>query len=192
MARPKLIINPLQGKRVKTVCEREKITQIELSKKTYISQQLISKIVNGRAHLTQTTAELICKAFPQYRVEWLMGMDDFVTKEELAAFYFDKSWEEESAEESFISSFFSLAGLCYMPNPPQEVIEGINMNSDNEIASLCDSSWRSRSDSCKITRSGITVAQCSLEDIDRLKEDVTTFSLAWINRLCEKGRVDNG
>jgi hypothetical protein len=46
--------------------------------------------------------------------------------------------------------------------------------------------------SCNITNTKNVIAQCSLEDKNQLKNDIEDFARAWINRLCEKGKVNNG
>lgn len=58
------------------------IKQNQLAKDTCISQQAISAMVQKKANVTETTAETIIKKFPQYRIEWLMGYDDYKTEED--------------------------------------------------------------------------------------------------------------
>ena len=84
MPHPTTIINPEWAKRLKTLCNECKLTQTELSEKIYLSQQTISKIMNGRARLTQETAQKIVEVFPKYRAEWLLGIDNVPTRFEQA------------------------------------------------------------------------------------------------------------
>lgn len=77
MSRSRRGINPLWAERLKTILKEQKITQGELSVRIFLSQQQISKIKTGKAALTPAVAESICKEFPQYRVDWLLGYDDF-------------------------------------------------------------------------------------------------------------------
>ena len=77
MARKPVKINPIRGKRLKLLIEEQGITQSELKDRIFISQQTISKIINGKANLTETTARIIADAFPgsEYTFEKLMGYD---------------------------------------------------------------------------------------------------------------------
>lgn len=77
MARLPVKINHERGKRLKELCEKKGITQNELAKEIHISQQTISKIVNGKANLTEYTAQLITAAYPdsEYTFEKLMAFD---------------------------------------------------------------------------------------------------------------------
>ena len=80
MARPAVKVKALCGKRLKQLIGEQKITQNELSKMIFISPQTISKIVNGTASLTEPVAWSIIDKFPEYRIEWLLGIDDFPTE----------------------------------------------------------------------------------------------------------------
>ena len=81
MARPKVEINPICGKRLKQICREQGITQFQLSQMINLSQQGISAIVNGHASLTGEMANRVIEKFPQYRIEWLLGHDDIPTEE---------------------------------------------------------------------------------------------------------------
>ena len=80
MARPKVNINPIRGLRLKQLCEEKDIKQYELSEIIHISQQAISKMMNGTATVTEDTVNLVTAAFPEYRKQWLLGLDDFKTE----------------------------------------------------------------------------------------------------------------
>lgn len=83
MPHPKTDINPLWGKRLKQLCEENKLSQAELAERIPISQQTISKIINGKAALTLQTAQRIVDLFPQWRIEYLTGRDGFKTLDDL-------------------------------------------------------------------------------------------------------------
>ena len=80
MSKRKTEINPIRADRVKELIQREKITQKGLAKLIHQTPQNINRICNKQNALTEDTAKEIIKAFPQYRYEWLMGIDDFMTK----------------------------------------------------------------------------------------------------------------
>lgn len=79
MPRPKVNINPKCGKNLKKLCDDENISQAGLAEMIFVSQQTISKIINGKATLTEQTARAITEKFPKYRMEWLLGYDSFET-----------------------------------------------------------------------------------------------------------------
>ena len=74
MARPEIKINAESGKRLKMLLNQTGTTQIELAKKIHMSQQTISKIINGHANLTLDNATRIAAAFPDKCTKfWLLG-----------------------------------------------------------------------------------------------------------------------
>ena len=84
MGRKKTEINPIRAERVKKLIEREKrinpkFSQTELAGRINMTQQNISRIINQKTALTEETARDIVKAFPKYRIEWLLGYDDDMT-----------------------------------------------------------------------------------------------------------------
>ena len=84
MSRKKTEINPKRAENVKKLIEAEKITQTELADRIHMTQQNISRIVQMKQPLTEETAQDIISAFPEkgYRIEWLLGYDDFPTESE--------------------------------------------------------------------------------------------------------------
>ena len=84
MSRTKTEINPKRAENVKKLIEAEKITQTELADRIHMTQQNISRIVQMKQPLTEETARLIIEAFPEYRIEWLLGYDDSMTHYEWA------------------------------------------------------------------------------------------------------------
>lgn len=79
MSRPKTEINPIRAERIKTLIQREHITQQQLADRIYQSQQNLSRIMTLKSALTEETARAIVTAFPEYRLEWLLGYDDNMT-----------------------------------------------------------------------------------------------------------------
>ena len=89
MSRKKTEINPIRAERVKTIIEREKkldksFTQKTFAERIFQTQQNISRIINMDNALTEETAQDIIRAFPDYRIEWLLGYDDLMTHDDWA------------------------------------------------------------------------------------------------------------
>lgn len=84
MSRKKTEINPIRAERVKKLIEREKISQVDFASRIFQTQQNVSRILNLKTALTEETARDIVTAFPEYRIEWLLGYDDSMTYYEWA------------------------------------------------------------------------------------------------------------
>lgn len=84
MSRKKTEINPIRAERVKKLIEREGISQIDFANRIFQTQQNVSRIINLKTALTEETAQDIVSAFPEYRIEWLLGYDDSMTDYEWA------------------------------------------------------------------------------------------------------------
>lgn len=80
MSKTKTEINPIRAERLKVLIDREKLTQQEFAGKLFQSQQNISRIINLKTPLTESTAQDIIKLFPEYRLSWLLGIDDYMTE----------------------------------------------------------------------------------------------------------------
>lgn len=86
MPRPPKEKNPKRILRLKQVLTDQNITQAELARRIPISQQVMSRMVNGEATITENTVRGIVRAFPEYRFEYLMGYDDMPTEEYVQSF----------------------------------------------------------------------------------------------------------
>ena len=84
MSRKKTEINPIRAERVKQLIEREGISQIDFANRIFQTQQNVSRIINLKTALAEETARDIVTAFPEYRIEWLLGYDDSMTDYEWA------------------------------------------------------------------------------------------------------------
>lgn len=71
-------INPIRAERLKTLIEREGITRKEFANRISQAHETVSRILNQKQPLTEGTAQDIIKAFPEYRIEWLLGYEKFV------------------------------------------------------------------------------------------------------------------
>ena len=87
--RPKKQVNQLSSKRLGILLDelkkRDGIRQIDFAERIHMAQQNVSRLRNGRVNLSAEHAKSIAAAFPEYRVEWLLGLDDFKTEEEYEA-----------------------------------------------------------------------------------------------------------
>lgn len=111
MSRKKTEINPLRAERVKKIIELEKISQKDFADRTFQTQQNVSRIVKQHIGLTEEKAQDIVKAFPKYRIEWLLGYDDYMTfADYLTGVIRDTNREAELLHTGFFS-FAQLSGF---------------------------------------------------------------------------------
>lgn len=83
--RPKKQVNKEAIKRLSIILDELKesngITQTDFGNAIYVQQQTVSKLKTGETDMSIEYAKLIAEAFPQYRAEWILGLDDFKTPE---------------------------------------------------------------------------------------------------------------
>lgn len=111
MSRKKTEINPIRAERVKKLIEREKISQVDFASRIFQTQQNVSRILNLKTALTEETARLIIEAFPEYRIEWLLGYDDSMTNAEKFLNTIQKANEEGLLLHKGFFSFAQLSGF---------------------------------------------------------------------------------
>lgn len=144
MSRPKVEINDLRCKRLKEIIESERVKQNQLSKETGISQQAISTMVQGKANVTETTAEIIVKRFPQYSIEWLLGFSDYKNSTEKYSAVISQAQHEGDLFLTGLSAFAQLAHYQIMATSPMQksgtVEDTLNMLMDGYTISHDDAS----------------------------------------------------
>lgn len=67
---------------IKTILRLENLKQAGLARAINMTPENLNRIIKMRVRLTEATAETICVYFPKYRIEWLLGYDDYMTEEE--------------------------------------------------------------------------------------------------------------
>ena len=83
LPRKKVEINQIRGERLRELMESHNLTNEELARLTNYSNGHISYMKNGARNITEDAARtFIEKAFPEIRIEWLMGYDNFRTEQE--------------------------------------------------------------------------------------------------------------
>lgn len=118
MSKKKKEINPIRAERLKKLIEREGIRQIELARLINRTQQNISKVINLKAALTEDNAQFIISAFPEYRIEWLLGYDDVMLKTDYFAKTLKKAQGESEIMERALFGLAALSGFAINPTNP--------------------------------------------------------------------------
>lgn len=83
MGRKRTKINAIRGERLKALLEEKGIDQKVFAGKIGYTAEHISYIINGKRNLTQDAAEAIVKMFPDTRIGWLLGYEDFKTNSDV-------------------------------------------------------------------------------------------------------------
>ena len=134
MPRPRVAINPKHSGILVEVLRREQISQAELSRRIHISQQTITDIRQGRANITQSTAEEIVKVFPQYSLNWLLGLSEFPTEEEQIADAIMTVMHRLGKEEDATEQLNAVLG--YHADLPRDPTEDDNIRSSKKTVTF--------------------------------------------------------
>ena len=111
MPRKQTEINPIRGKRLRSLLEKYGMEQQELANKLGYTKEHISYIINGKRNLTQEAAETIVKIFPETRIGWLLGYEEHETNDDIIL---EVANEFVDVEEAIIKLFrFSAKLLGY-------------------------------------------------------------------------------
>ena len=161
MSRKRAIINPVCGNRLKTLCDKENTSQKDLAARIHISPQTISKIVSGKCNLTKENAKLVVDLFGnKYRLEWLLGLDDYMTIADLNRSIIMQSYSTAELLAQGFQSFATLSG--YTITPPNF--------SNNNAEMIVNEIKRGY----KINKEDKTIS-ISLEDMNKLQNDICDY-----------------
>lgn len=123
MAKIKQEINPKCADRLKELCKRFNTTQTAISEATFISQNTLSKIAQGKAPMTYNVACAIASKFPSVHVEWLMGNDDYMTDEEEGICIASSVVVESMSRTKAVRSLLHLSGYDFGNTNPRSPAE---------------------------------------------------------------------
>ena len=130
MSKRKTEIKAIRAKRLKELIDAEGLTQTAFAKKVNYSQQLISDVINMKTALTEATAQDISSAFPEYSVQWLMGLSDHKNDADAFRDSINKMNEEGDLLNSAFVSLAALNGyrvnrLGYQGQSAEEVVTSL-------------------------------------------------------------------
>lgn len=77
MSKKKTAINPICAKRLNLIIDSSGMSKKDFADKVGITPNQIAYIVNLKRPLTIETAQMIVTAFPEYRLDWLLGKSEF-------------------------------------------------------------------------------------------------------------------
>lgn len=206
MSRKRVEVNPIRGKRLKMLLTENGIDQQELADKIGYTKEHISYIINGRRNLTEEAAQAVVKQFPDTRIEWLMGYDDFKTQLQSSLFPAVKSLISTKNRERALKKMLSVYGLSFEFDPKEpphsfEALENTKIEDmdkiPEDVLSQGISDFMEREDNqpdyilkCS---SGETILRCSKKQIKQLAIDIEDYLEFKLNKLeiqCKKGEDD--
>ena len=182
MARPKAIFKDVWGNRLKELCEKEHITQSDLSDSIYISQQTISKIINHKASMTEETARRISEKYPEYSFEWLMGYVDYKNEMEHFGQAITEAQDKAHILWTGLLAFVKLSDFEINFASPLPKSNGGRHKVEDAIKMVRDG---------YVVRRGKQKGYISLEKMSLLQNEICDFIEFKLNKLLESGE-DHG
>lgn len=114
MSKKKSNINPISCERIKTVVSESGMTQQAFAETVlHCSQQHLSRMFNQKAPVTSDTALQISRYFPDIRIEWIMGKDNYKSSEDYYSALADAA-EEHELEMMNYDNLAYHAFSCYL------------------------------------------------------------------------------
>lgn len=182
MPRPKAEINVKRCERLKQIIKEQGIKQTKLSEETGISQQAISAMVQGKANVTETTAEIMAEKFPQYSVKWLLGFTDYKNNAEEFRITISRMQHEGDLLLKGLSSFAQLANYQIKLCSP--------VSAHGKIA--IEDALKAVRDGYIISHDNVSI-QLSIEEMNAFENEVCDFVELQLKHLFKRKEAsDNG
>ena len=112
MGRKKLEPTPIRAARLKELREREGKSQAEFAVMVgYQDQRQISDMERGKRRVSDDACKAIIRAFPVYRLSWLMGNDEMMKHAEAVAWVESIVAKKADALDRAITELFIAANI---------------------------------------------------------------------------------
>lgn len=175
-------INRKRGEHVKELLKQNNRTQVWLAEQLYVQPEHLNMMLNGKRNLGEDRIQAIARLFPDVKLDWLLGLTDYKTTGEFLASELSQCQHEGELLMIGLRAFAQLSGY--------EITFSAPASSDDQRTAPVET-W------LKMFREGYTVSgkegsvTISLEDMNRLQNEICDFVEFKLNRLCERG-VKNG
>ena len=110
----------IRAERIKTILKIEDLTQVELADALDMEPQNVSRFLRS-GKVSENICRKINAIYPQYRLEWLLGLDDNMTFAEMVHNYIDRAEMVNIATWAIIDNAFKEAS-------EYEGIDGMNLD----------------------------------------------------------------
>lgn len=195
MARKRAEINPIRGERLRSLLEKHSMEQQELAIKIGYTKEHISYIINGKRNLTEDAAERIVEMFPETRIEWLLGYDNYETEFMKAACEAIKPVLERGRRRRAVENFFNSFDLSFSVNvadssaldeTTDEFLDHATADDIQEAFAEMESVIKSPK-AYVIKKDGEIWGYCSEDEKRILFEEILDFAEFSLLKLCNKG-----
>ncbi len=163
------------GERLKEICTRKELSLNELAERIgYDTAQLYNiTAAKSTRNISKNMAQEIKRVFPDIRLEYLLGVDEYMTQENVDD-VFESAWNETVETDTSADPFLSCLGYSIKP----EVIEtpdaspwGTCHREDDIIPPECIA-WHSTG-KYEIWHNGSKIVDgCTENEIEQLKQEI--------------------
>lgn len=171
-------INKKRGNHVKQLLEDNNKTQVWLAEQLYLQPEHLNMMLNGKRNLGEDKIQAIAKLFPDVKLDWLLGISDYKTDSEHFVNALSQCKREGDLLMVGLQAFAQLSGYkIAFTSPPI---------SDSRRKAPVEA-W------IKMVQDGYTIsskegsAVISLEDMNRLQNEICDFVEFKLKRICKKG-----
>lgn len=166
-------------KRLKLALKARHFSQRDFAEQTGLSEKHISQLVNGIRNITPKNAVTFSKIL-KVREAWLLGIDDFMTEEELQeSLLFDAGWDSTERTD-IIDKLLFTDGYSIVPNRDMSRFE---KDDTKEITSFDVSVYYKSKKLCELTDF----------EHEALADEIADFASYVIKKVIEKkGRASDG
>lgn len=164
-------IDKTRGARLRTIALHEGITQTKLSEMIDCSPVHLSKIINGSRNLTEEMAQKVVSLFPEYRLPWLLGYDDYMTEEDALRGPLKQAVQRDAIWKVSVECTLQNMGYTVQLNGA----DGLN-TADEALENLGNVSYAA------VDRNGEVCAECSAEAYYALLREIGDFAEFLIER----------
>lgn len=180
MARKRSEVNAIRGKRLGELLSWHGIDQKDFAEKIGYTKEHISYIINGHRNLTIDAAEKIVKIFPDIRIEWLMGYDDYRTQIDVDAAPLVHEMDVRKGSRGAMQILSKLAGYeITTENHSGERHYRVALNSDGCSLEQVDLVYI-------ISKGGKEIARCDDSRYHALAKEVAEFAEFKMQKLCNE------
>lgn len=177
----------LRGGNLRKVLLDYGISQADLAEKLNYSKEHISYIVNGHRNLTLDIAEKIVELFPDVRLEWLMGYDNYRTQLDVDAAPVIREMDIRKGSRNAIQILAKLAGYeITAENHSGTRRYRVALNSEGYQLDQSDLVYI-------ISKDGKEIGRCDDRIYHMLAKEVADFAEFKLQKLCDElGRKHSG
>lgn len=196
MAKKTAKVNPICGDRLQELIEKKGESNKGIAEKFGYTPEHISQILHHRKNLTPSFAEALSKEYPDFPVEYLLGLTEYRSESQRMSQLLRSSLKAESLLSAGLSAFASLSGYEITPPKLTATItteEGLSMPLTAENCDDLSKATLTMIAGYVISNKDGQSAELSPEEMERFESECCDFvSLKLQHLLQAKGGNGNG